>query len=478
MNALHLPATGLPPAWTESAAAMEIGMLGGVLMHPNAVGSALSTEIEARHFSDDGLGTLWTRIRAVALRGDVIDLRTVLQGGATTIFGPEVSFEQVQARMLADAVTPSRIAQYCRDIKANWALRQVVGKADMIRGNILAHDPRELVERVLTDLDEVRDVTLDRKGARRASLGAIAATVAIDARAMLAGTGFRPPSSGLATLDKHLPMRGLAAGALIILGGRTGMGKTMVAASIANKVSRAGYGVAFFSLEVPGTEIAARCIAENIGGKVPPYGDILAGHICEADLDGIEQQRDELQQRPFYLDDTPALGMTDILVTAKREAARFERQGTTLKLVIIDHAQIVKPSSRYAGNRVGELGEVANGAKVLAKQLGCAVILCSQINRASEGRDDKRPTLADLRSSGEIEEAADAVLILYREAYYAAKSEKYRNRDPDALYEFEKIRNAVEVGVEKSRQGSPGRVTLWCDPARSIVADMAQDWRS
>ncbi|WP_293796700.1 DnaB-like helicase C-terminal domain-containing protein [uncultured Bosea sp.] len=475
---MNAPPIDILPAWADNTLAMEIGMLGGVLMHPNSVGSALGTEIEARHFWDAGLGSLWERIRGVALRGDVIDLRTVLQGGATTIFGPEASFEQVQARLLADAVTPSRLAQYCRDIKANWALREFVGKADLIRGNVLAHDPRELVERVLNDLDEVRDVTLDRKGARRTGIGAVAATVATDARAMLAGTGIRPPGSGLTTLDRHLPMRGLAAGALIVLAGRTGMGKTMVASSIANKVSRAGHGVAFFSLEVPGTEIAARCIAENIGGKAPPYGDILAGHICEADLDDIEQQRDELQQRPFYLDDTPALGMTDILVTAKREAARFERQGTALKLVIIDHAQIVKPSSRYAGNRVGELGEVANGAKVLAKQLGCAVILGCQVNRASEGRDDKRPTLADLRASGEIEEAADAVLMLYREAYYLSKSEKYRNRDPDAIHEFERIKNAVEVGVEKSRQGSPGRVTLWCDPARSIIADMAQDWRS
>lgn len=472
-----IPAVGLPSAWTESEISMEIGLIGGIVSYPNSVGTALASEIEARHFLDAGLGSVWDRIRSVAMRGDVVDLRTILQGGAAATFGGEATFEQVQARLLADAITPSRIAQYCRDIKANWALRQVVSQADLIRSNVLAHDPRELVERVLSDIDEIRDVTFDRKGARRASIGAVAATVASDARAMLAGTGIRPPGSGLVTLDRHLPMRGLAAGALIILAGRTGMGKTMVASSIANKVSRAGHGVAFFSLEVPGTEIGARCISENIGGKSPPYGDILAGHICEADLDLIDWERDQLQRRPFYIDDTPALAMADILVTAKREAAKFERQGSALKLIIVDHAQIVKPSARYSGNRVGELGEVANGAKVLAKQLGCAVILGCQVNRASEGRDDKRPTLADLRASGEIEEAADAVLMLYREAYYASKSEKYRNRDPEALYEFEKIKNVVEVGIEKSRQGSPGRVSLWCDPARSIVTDMAQDWR-
>lgn len=470
---------GVPPveAWQQSAAETEAALIGCLLLHPAMVGAALAHELGSQHFGDKSLGGIWARIRDVAMRGDVPDIRTVLQAGIGTIFGAGLTANEAQAKLLAVAASPVVVPQYCRLIKANWALRHLISQVDSSRASLASADAIQLVERLLAEIDEIRDVTLDRKGSRRGSLGAVAATVAEDARAMLAGVGQRPPGSGLATLDRHLPMRGLGPGALVILAGRTGMGKTMVACSIAAKVARAGHGVATFSLEVPATEIAARLIAESIGGKSPAYGDILAGLVTEDDLDRIEQQRALLGELPFYLDDTPALSMADMMVTVRREATRLDRIGKPLRLVVVDHAQIVKPSSRYAGNRVGELGEVANAAKVMAKQLGCAVLLGCQVNRSSEGRDDKRPTLADLRASGEIEEAADAVLMLYREAYYLAKSRGFQERDPEVLLEYEAVKNHVEVGIEKSRQGSTGRVTLWCDPARSIVADLAQEWR-
>lgn len=471
------PSNDPASAWLQSSAATEASLVGCLLTMSQTVGVAFSHELEPRHFCDESLGIIWSRIRDVTLRGDVPDIQTVLQAGIGTIFGAGTTANEAQARLLADAISPTLVGQYCRLVKSNWALRQIIGQADAAKANLVNADATQLVERLLAEVDEIRDVTLDRKGARRGSLGAVAVTVAEDARAMLAGVGQRPPGTGLVTLDRHLPMRGLAPGALIILAGRTGMGKTMLASSIAGKVARAGHGVATFSLEVPATEIAARIMAEAIGGKSPSYGDILAGLVTEDDLDQIEWERDRVKELPFYLDDTPALSMADMMVTTRREATRFDRIGKPLRLVVVDHAQIVKPSSRYSGNRVGELGEVANAAKVMAKQLGCAVILGCQVNRSSEGRDDKRPTLSDLRASGEIEEAADAVLMLYREAYYLAKSKGFQSGDFDVLNDFERCKNHVEVGVEKSRQGSTGRITLWCDPARSIVADLAPEWR-
>jgi replicative DNA helicase len=462
--------------WTTEATVMEAALVGGIFAHPHAIGAALATEISGDHFLDETLGALWERSRATALRGDIVDFRMIIQGSVGTVFGKGTTFDQAQARLMSIAIVPALFGQYCRIIKANWALRRMLAQADFIRSSVTGVEPMQIVERVLSEIDEVRDVSLDRKGATRGSLATIAATLAASARAMFSGVGSRPAGTGLASLDKHLPMRGLAPGALLILGGRTGMGKTMLASSIANKVCQAGHGVAVFSLEVPASEIAARIVAERIGGKSPSYGDILAGHVTEGDLDQIDWERERFDELPLYLDDTPALSMADMMVACRREAARFERRGKQLRLIIIDHAQIVKASSRYAGNRVNELGEVANAAKVMAKQLGCSVLLGCQVSRASEGRDDKRPTLADLRASGEIEEAADAVLILYREAYYLAKSTEYAERDTSTLLEFDRVKNLVEVGVEKSRQGSTGRVTLWCDPARSIVTDLA-GWR-
>ncbi|SEG61217.1 replicative DNA helicase [Bosea lathyri] len=458
--------------WAASTTELEAALLGGVLMTPDKAGPALSAGLEAVHFLDEGLGLLWERIRAVAMRGDAIDLRSVLQGGIGTMFGAGVSFYEAQAQLLGIAAHPAVFGQYARNIKANWALRRIADMGDNVRSTALTMDAIQLVEQSLSHLDEVREVTLDRKGTRRGTAASIAKTLATDVRGMMSGDIVRPPGTGLVTLDRHLPSRGLAPGSLIVLAGRTGMGKTMVASSIAGKVSRAGHGVAFFSLEVPSSEIIARIIAERIGGKSPSYGDILAGHVAESDLDMIEWERDQFDGVPLLIDDTPALSIADMMVSCRREAARLECEGKRLRLVVIDHCQIVKPPNRYQGNRVNELGEIANGAKVLAKQLGCAVILGCQVNRASEGRDEKRPTLADLRASGEIEEAADAVLMLYREAYYILNSKKYRDRDGEALNEYQRTQNLVEIGIEKARQGSTGRVTLWCDPARSIVVDM------
>lgn len=458
--------------WNDAVADMEASLVGGVLLMPDRAGPALVSGLEGHHFIDEGLALLWERIRTVAQRGDAIDLRTVLHGGVGTVFGEGKTMQDAHAHLLAIAAPPAVFGQHARTIKASWMLRRVAEQGDAIRAHALSMDTQQLAERTLAAIDEVRDSILDCSGSRRGSAASIAKALSDDVRGMMSGRVERPPGTGLATLDKHLPSRGLAGGSLIVLAGRTGMGKTMVASSIAGKVSRAGHGVAVYSLEVPATEIVARIIAERIGGKSPSYGDILGGQIAEADLDLIEQEREQLQHDALMIDDTPAVSMADIMISSQREAARLERKGKRLRLVVIDHCQIVKPQSRYQGNRVNELGEIANAGKVLAKKLGCTVLMGCQVNRASEGRDEKRPTLADLRASGEIEEAADAVLMLYREAYYIANSKAYRDRDGEALNEYERLKNVIEVGIEKARQGSTGRVSLWCDPARSIVSDV------
>lgn len=460
--------------WLGSTASMEVALTGSLFTHNSAVGQALAAELQPEHFADEILGTLWSRVRATALRGDIVDIRTVLQGGASVVFGGGMTLEQAQAHFLAVATLPSLVGQYCRIIKCSWALRRLLDQGEVIRAAVAGEDAQTIVEKVLSVVDEIRDVTLDRNGTRRGSIGGVADALAEAARAMASGNVQRPPSTGLITLDRHLPMRGLAPGSLIIMAGRTGMGKTMLATSIAGKVAGAGHGVAVYSLEVPAAEIAARLISERIGPRGPCYGDILAGHVTEDELDDIDRARDDVRVLPLHVDDTPALSMADIMVSARREAARLDRIGKQLRLIVVDHAQIVKASARYQGNRVGELGEIANGAKVLAKQLGCTVVLGCQVNRANEARDDKRPTLADLRASGEIEEAADAVLMAYREAYYLRNSPKFREQDLDALNEYDRVKNHVEIGIEKARQGSTGRVTLWCDPGRSAVNDLSR----
>lgn len=460
--------------WYDSIAEIETALIGGVILHPEAVGSVLQTGLETEHFGDLGCAALWTRIAAIVARGGTIDHRTVLQGGAGLVVGEGASPGAFLAKIMAEAARASSLAEYAGLVKSAWVIRRFLDAADKARDEIAGADGIALARQLIETVDALRDSAIERSGSTRGSLGDIAAMVGAEAQEMLQGKRERPPSTGLSDLDKHLPMGGLAPGSLIILAGRTGAGKTLVASALASKMATKGKGAIYFSLEVPAKEIAARTICERIGARGPVYGDVLAGRMTDDDLEKFIWASREAEKRPLHLDDAPSLTIQDIALAAKKQAARFDKAGTPLALILIDHAQIVKASSRYQGNRVGELGEIANGAKVMAKQLGCAVVLCSQLNRSVEGRDDKRPTLSDLRASGEVEEAADAVLMLYREAYYLERTQAFRGGDAAAVEMMEAVRNQIEIGIEKSRQGSTGRATLWCDPGRSILADQAR----
>lgn len=456
--------------WFREISETEMALIGGMLMAPPAISKVLLTGLQPEHFGDMASAALYRRIVEIVSAGGVIDFRTVVQGGASAIMGQGASLNEFMARMAALAAPATSLPDYAKIVRSSWVVRRFFDAADGARGQIATTDVTALAQALIESADALRDAATDQRRSNKGTLSSIAEQVGLEAEAMLRGELERPPSTGIEDLDRHLPMRGLAPGALYVLAGRTGQGKTMMSAALASKMSRRGDGAVYFSLEVPSKEIAARIICERLGGKGPTYGNVLSGHVTDHDLETYTWAAQESRKEPLFLDDTPALGMADILVETKKIADRLDKQGQRLRLAIVDHAMLVKPSGRYSGNKVNELGEIANAAKVMAKSLDCTVMLCCQLARAVEQRDDKRPNLSDLRASGEIEEAADAVLMLYREHYYATRTDAYRRGDEAAQEQADAVRNDLEVGVEKSRQGQTGRVNLWCDPGRSIVA--------
>lgn len=456
--------------WFREISETEMALIGGMLMAPAAISSVMLTGLQEEHFGDVSAGALYRRIIDIVARGGTVDFRTVVQGGASVLMGEGGSIDKLVARMAAIAAPAGSLSEYAKIIRSAWVVRRIFDAADGARSQIATSDVSDLARGLIEAVDALRDAATDQRRSNKGSLSSIAEQVGHEAEAMLRGELERPPSTGIEDLDRHLPMRGLAPGALYVLAGRTGQGKTMMGAALASKMCRRGDGALYFSLEVPSKEIAARIICERLGGKGPTYGNVLSGHATENELEAYLWAAQESRKEPLHLDDTPALSMADILVESRKFADRLDKQGKRLRLAIVDHAMLVKPSGRYQGNKVNELGEIANAAKVMAKSLECTVMLCCQLARAVEQRDDKRPNLSDLRASGEIEEAADAVLMLYREHYYLTRTEAFRRGDQAAEEQAEAVKNNLEVGVEKSRQGQTGRVPLWCDPGRSIVA--------
>lgn len=237
-------------------------------------------------------------------------------------------------------------------------------------------------------------------------------------------------STGLKGLDAITA--GLKPGLLYIVAGRPGTGKTAIALNIGRTVAGAGSRVIFFSLEMPGLELSLRLLSSE--SKVDGHR-LARGYLAEVEWSKSVQAADALAKLPLTVDDTGGLQIDRLMARARRTAA--ERG---LALVVVDYLQLVRPSQRW-GTREQEVSEVSRSLKALAKELGVPVLAAAQLNRSVENRTDKRPTLADLRESGAIEQDADVIAFISR-----------REGEP------------VELSIAKNRQGPLGKINLEFDP--------------
>lgn len=291
-------------------------------------------------------------------------------------------------------------------------------------------------------------------------------------------------TTGLKDLDQKLG--GLHDSDLLILAARPSMGKTSLAVNIAYNAAKAyaetggqeGGRVGFFSLEMSADQLATRILADeaDISGD-----DIRKGNISESDFTKFAAASQKLSQVPLYIDDTPALS-----IGAVRTRARRLKRQHGLDLLIIDYLQLLQGSgSRQSdGNRVLEISEITRGLKAIAKELQIPVMALSQLSRAVEQREDKRPQLSDLRESGSIEQDADIVMFIYRREYYLSREEpekrggeedlKFNDRYAQWQEELAKSANVADVIVAKQRHGSIGPVSLHFESSVTRFSDLEQ----
>lgn len=272
-------------------------------------------------------------------------------------------------------------------------------------------------------------------------------------------------STGLADLD-HI-LSGLQNSDLIILAGRPSMGKTALAINIAvnackdlmtkdeeNEEKRA---VGIFSLEMSSDQLSSRILSMETSISATKF---RSGTITEDEWQVISTRSAEIADMPIYIDDTPALSISAIRTRTRRLIKK-----KNLSILIIDYLQLIR-GSKKTESRVQEISEITQGLKAIAKEFNIPVIALSQLSRAVEQRDDKRPQLSDLRESGSIEQDADVVTFIYRESYYLerkrpdeSESESFKNWQ-DKMNE---IRNKSEVIIAKQRNGPVGNVDLFFD---------------
>lgn len=237
---------------------------------------------------------------------------------------------------------------------------------------------------------------------------------------------------------------GLQRSDLIILAARPAMGKTTLVTNLAYNVATiAKQSVLFFSLEMSKEQLVDRMLADASGVDA---WNIRTGNLSEDDFSKLSDAMGEMAEAPIYIDDTPGVSVLEMRTKARRAAHE-----APLGLIIVDYLQLMQGSGRDSGNRVQEVSEISRGLKLLARELNVPVIALSQLSRSVESRTPQIPQLSDLRESGSIEQDADIVMFIYREAYY----------NPDTDRE-----NITDLIIAKHRNGPTGKVELYFHPER------------
>ena len=285
---------------------------------------------------------------------------------------------------------------------------------------------------------------------------AVDQTIEMATLAMKSDHGIIGVPTGLTDLDQKLG--GLHKSDLIIIAGRPSMGKTALATNIAfyaakNMQENNEKGsVAFFSLEMSSEQLSTRILSEQ--ARISSH-EIRTGKASEDTLNRYIETSRSIYDLPLYIDETPAIAISTLSNRARRIKRLFG-----LKLIIVDYIQLMKTNSNRMDGRVQEISEITQGLKALAKELNVPVVALSQLSRAVEQRDDKKPQLSDLRESGSIEQDADVVIFVYREEYYLERKKPKEGSIEFAEWQskMSDIHGGAELILGKHRHGSTGVV--------------------
>ncbi len=414
----------------------EQSVIGSILSDPNVLPLVIE-KIKPDYFYSEQHKAIYGAILRMFTANRAVDVVTVLDEiTALPIFDSPAEGKRYLAEIANTLPTTSNVESYCKIVADKYLIRSLGYVAQEILDEIAAgeSDPQQLLDATEQKIYNIRQ-DKDIKG-----LVPIADAVleAYDRLGKLAGEDrekYIGAKTGFSSLDTITT--GLNRSDLIIIAARPGMGKTSFAMNIASNVARRGDSeVVVFNLEMSKEQLATRLLSTE---ALIESSALRTGRIQGEEWGRLATSAAMLSTLHMYIDDTA--GMT--VQQMKAKLRRIKNPG----LIIIDYLQLMESTSR-SDNRVTVISEITRQIKIMAKELNVPVILLSQLSRAVEGRNDKRPQLSDLRESGSIEQDADIVLFLYREAYYNKESQRP---------------NVSECIVAKNRHGETGSVELIWD---------------
>jgi replicative DNA helicase len=460
----------------------EARLLGALLIN-NSVYHRVSEFLQDHHFGNALHSRIFSAIGKLIERGQIanpITLKNMFDQDAALT---EVGGAQYLVKLAQAAVAIIDAQDYARAVHDLHLRRELITVGEDIVNSAFRHDlddpAREQIERAEKKLFDLA-TTGEAEGGFRVLAAALTGAIHNAQAAFKRDGKTVGTATGFAQLDGKLG--GLHRSDLVILAGRPGMGKTSLATNIAFNAAKAyrpgraadgqtiaedGGVVGFFSLEMSSEQLATRMLAEESGVA---SDRIRRGSVKSEDFDKFIQASRRLESVPLFIDDTPAL-----TVSAMRTRARRLKRQQGLGLIVVDHIQLLRPSTqaRVIENRVQELSEITRSLKALAKELDVPVLALSQLSRAVEQREDKRPMLSDLRESGSIEQDADVVMFLFRQDYYDGREPKKNSGESDDAFRtrftqwqehMSKIHGVAELLIAKQRHGPIGEIKLYFNP--------------
>lgn len=449
----------------------EQALLGALLVN-NEAASLVGGFLAPDHFFLPVHGRIYAAVLTMIERGQIANPVTLKHFFERDEALEEAGGGQYLARLAGSAVTVINAENYGRTIQDLALRRALVGIGEVVVNDAydgpLDQPATEQIEGAEHKLYELAEEGRVDPGGQQFSQP-LAGAVEMIGRAFKRDTPLTGAPTGFNDMDRQLG--GLHPSDLVILAGRPGMGKTALATNIAlNAATRFreegdgpegrrtvdGARVAFFSLEMSAEQLATRILAE----RTEIASDRLRrGEVRDVDFRRIVQASREMEALPLFIDDSPALTVAGLRARARRLKRRHG-----ISLIVVDYLQLMRPTtSMRLNNRVQEVSEITQGLKALAKDLDLPVLALSQLSRAVEQRDDKRPQLADLRESGSIEQDADVVMFIFREQYYLARKEPEEGTADHAEWQekMAKVHNKAEIIIAKQRHGPTGKIDLY-----------------
>jgi len=464
----------------------EQQLLGAILTN-NDIYDRVASIIGPQHFYDPVHARIYETAAARIAKNNLaspVTLKAFLEedeglkelGGATYL-----------VKLAGASISTFAVRDYAQMIYDLSIRRELIGLGQDIAGKAARMDvdsePRDQIVEAEQHLYKLSEQGQTERGFQ-SFLRAVTDAVNVANAAYQRDGGLSGVSTGLVDMDKMLG--GLHKSDLLILAGRPSMGKTSLATNIAFNVAKAyrrgkrhdgsegavdGGVVGFYSLEMSAEQLAARILSE--ASEIPSQL-IRSGDMTEAEFRKFVDAAKQLESCPLYIDDTPALPISQLAARARRL-----KRTHGLDVLIVDYLQLVRGTGRNE-NRVNEISEITMGLKAIAKELDIPVIALSQLSRQVESRDDKRPQLSDLRESGSIEQDADVVMFVFREEYYAER-EKPSDEKLEEMAAWtermERLHGKAEVVIGKQRHGPIGTVELSFEGRFTRFGNLVKPWQ-